>query len=230
MLLVGRVCLGGPLAPTAAAAEVEPWEAMDYGPFLTASIEAPEPAGNLAYKGLAIRLAGAFGGQAGEAVLFDTDLLRYAAGWNGNYVALKGVVFDGEHWAYPKTDGPQVFGNPPVPGWAHNGSFADPRPQPYGPLPRSHARWRGLYLHGPQVILSYTVGDMTVLERPGLARGAGLTAFERTLNLGPTTQTQAVQVAFSARRPTGRDRCARRRAGHGVVDTATCPTRHRERP
>ncbi|RME93247.1 MAG: hypothetical protein D6766_08540, partial [Verrucomicrobia bacterium] len=107
-----------------------------------------------------------------------------------------GVVFDGEHWAWPKIDGEQVFGNPVGPGWARQGSFADPRQYPYGPLPREHAHWRGLYLHGRQVILSYTVGDMSVLERPGLVHAGGLTAFDRVLNLGPTTHTQAVQVAF----------------------------------
>lgn len=190
----GLVLSGGLLQ--AANDRLPPWSAMDYGPFLTATIEAPEPAGNFAYKGMAIRLADAFGGQANEAVVFDTDLLRYAAGWTGNYVALKGVVFDGEHWAWPKTDGTQIFGNPVGPGWAREGRFDDPRPHPYGPLPREHAHWQGLYLHGRQVILSYTVGDMPVRERPGLVNGEGLTAFDRVLHLGPTIQTQAVQIAF----------------------------------
>jgi hypothetical protein len=113
----------------------KPWLDMDYGPFLTASIEAPYPAGNIAMKGVAIRLAQALGGARNEAVVFDTDLLRYSAGWTGGYVDLKGVVFDGEHWAYPKIAGEQVFGTATAPGWAHGGSFADPRPRPYGPLP-----------------------------------------------------------------------------------------------
>jgi cytochrome c2 len=174
------------------------WEVMDYGPFLTASIEAPQPRTNMACKGIAIDLGAGFGGTRREAVVFDTDLLRYSAGWMGNFVALKGVVFDGEHWAYPRIDGPQLFGNPAAPGWASEGRFADPREHPYGPLPRSWAHWKGLYLHGRKVILSYTVGDMAALEMPGLERRGELTAFSRTLNLSPSTNEQIVQVAFDA--------------------------------
>ena len=44
-----------------------PWQAMDYGPFLTASIEAPHPATNIAYKGIAINLGENFGGDHNEA-------------------------------------------------------------------------------------------------------------------------------------------------------------------
>ena len=84
-----------------APASAPPWQAMDYGPFLTASIEAPQPRTNIAYKGIAINLGVNFGGEHNEAVCFDTDLLRYSAGWTGDIVALKGGVFDGEHWAYP---------------------------------------------------------------------------------------------------------------------------------
>lgn len=168
---------------------------MDYGPFLTASIDSGQPRTNLAYKGIAIRLADAYGGHQNEAVVFDTDLLRYSAGWTGGYVALKGVVFDGEHWAYPRIDGRQVFGNPMKPGWAKAGSFTDPREYPYGPVPHDWAHWRGLYLHGQQVVLSYTVGNSEVLEMPALENRAGLVAFARVLNLGPSTAEQEIQIA-----------------------------------
>ena len=172
----------------------KPWLDMDYGPFLTASIEAPYPAGNIAMKGVAIRLARALGGARNEAVVFDTDLLRYSVGWTGGYVDLKGVVFDGEHWAYPKIAGEQVFGTATAPGWAHGGSFADPRPRPYGPLPRAWARWRGMYLHGEQVVLAYTVGDVQVLDAPGLETRGGLAAFTRTLEVGPSAVEMIVEV------------------------------------
>lgn len=199
-----RICPGGlaltlllALLPDAVQAQTgKPWEDMDYGPFLTVSIEAPKPEGNLAYKGIAIRLGDAFGGTANEAVTFDTDLLRYSAGWTGGFVALKGVVFDGEHWAYPRIAGDQVFGNPNLPGWARAGSFDDPREHPYGPVPDDWAHWEGLSLHGGKVVLQYTVGDMTVLELPGLERRGETTAFSRTFNLGPSTTDQIVQIAF----------------------------------
>src|SRR5205085_1326764 len=53
-----------------------------------------------------------------------------------------------------------------MPGWAKPGTddFKDPRPEPYGPLPRDWARFKGLYLSGNQVVLSYTVGDCLVQE------------------------------------------------------------------
>ena len=172
----------------------KPWIDMDYGPFLTAAIEAPQPATNIAFKGIAIPLGAAFDGSHNEAVVFDTDLLRYSAGWTGGFVGLSGVVFDGEHWAYPHIRGQQTFGNAQLPGWARKGSFHDPRPFIYGPLPRDWAHWRGLYLYDQKVILSYTVGQAEILEMPGLEKGAGLTAFARTLNLGRSTEDLLLQV------------------------------------
>lgn len=208
-----RVCLGtlallGMLAARVTAAEGQParsltgqpWVDMNYGPFLTASIEAPSPRTNLAYKGIAIPVGRVYGGTRNEAVVFDTDLLRYAAGWTGDFVALKGVVFDGEHWAYPQLAGDQVYGNPMQPGWAQAGRFDDPRPQPFGPLPVGWAKWRGLYLNGDQVVLRYTVGTTEVLERPALERAGEVTAFVRDLNRGVASESQELQVAFEAGR------------------------------
>lgn len=169
---------------------------MNYGPYLTASIEAPEPRTNIAFKGIAINLGANFGGDHNEAVVFDTDLLRYSAGWTGDFVALKGVAFDGEHWAYPRIQGEQVFGTRPAPGWAKEGKFADPREYHFGPLPHDWAHWQGLYLHEKSVVLSYTVGGMSVLEMPGLERSHGLTAFVRTLNLAPSTTDNHLQLLF----------------------------------
>ena len=173
-----------------------PWQAMDYGPFLTASIEAPHPGANIAFKGIAINLGANFDGDHNESVIFDTDLLRYSAGWTGDFVALKGIVFDGEHWAYPRIEGEQVFGNPAAPGWASAGSFHDPRGFPYGPLPRDWAHWKGLYLYESKVVLSYTVGAMVVLEMPALERHGDVPAFARILNLSPSTVDHTVQLLF----------------------------------
>lgn len=173
-----------------------PWEDMDYGPFLTASIEAPSPRTNIACKGIAIRLGSSANETPNAAVLFDTDLLRCAAGWTGGFVALKGVVFDGEHWAYPAIQGRQQFGNSALPGWSHDGDFHDPREFPFGPLPRSRARWNGLYLHGDQVILALRVADADVLELPGFEKGQDAEAFTRTLRIGPSTNQLELQVAF----------------------------------
>src|SRR5881409_2186211 len=88
--LVVLLCVSGsagfaqtPTAP--AAANVAPekpkeppkWETMDYGPVISATIVAPVPAANITNKGIAIKV-----GAHGEgAVLFDTDLMRWSAGW-----------------------------------------------------------------------------------------------------------------------------------------------------
>jgi mono/diheme cytochrome c family protein len=189
LLIFFAVCGWGAETP-----ERPRWEAMDYGPYLTASIEAPEPRTNIAYKGIAINLGANWGGDRNEAIVFDTDLLRYSAGWTGDFVALKGVVFDGEHWAYPSINGDQVFGNPVAPGWARSGNFSDPRQFHFGPLPRDWAHWNGLYLKEKKVVFSYSVGETSVLEMPCLEQFEGLTAFARILNLGPAAQGNAVQI------------------------------------
>ncbi|MBX3747764.1 MAG: c-type cytochrome [Verrucomicrobiae bacterium] len=169
---------------------------MDYGPYLTASIGIPGARTNIAYKGIAVNLGRAHGGTANEAVVFDTDLLRYAAGWTGNFVALRGLVYDGEHWTYPNLDGTPVFTNPAEPGWASNEEgWADPRPEPFGPLPRDWAHWKGLYRHGGTVVFSYTVGERTVLDRPSLEHGGAGTVFTRSLEVGAGARGLQVQVA-----------------------------------
>lgn len=205
------------VAAVGTARGVPPWEAMDYGPFFSATIEAPAPRTNFAYKGIAVNLGRGAGSTAGEAIVFDTDLLRYAAGWAGDFVALKGVAFDGEHWAWPKTAGRQVFGNPMLPGWAFGGSYADPRELPYGPLRREHAHWNGLHVHGDDVVFDYSVGGMEVLEQPGIEGEDGQRAFSRTLNLGPSAVEQGLQVVFEV----GRKGELRRWRGTGAVGNGT---------
>jgi hypothetical protein len=128
------------------------WAMMDYGPFLSATIGAGKPSGNVANKGVAIRL-----GEKGDAgVLFDTDLVRMAAGWTGGFLKLQGVAFDGAHGPNPEAAGDVKFATGQTPGWARPGTkdFADPRSEPFGPLPGQWAKYRGLYLHGEQVVLS----------------------------------------------------------------------------
>src|SRR5439155_25494558 len=67
--------------------------------------------------------------------------------------------------------------------------------RPYGPLPRRWAHYKGLYHFGNQVILSYTVGDVEVLEMPGIARAASEPVFTRMLNVGPHGKPMVLQVA-----------------------------------
>src|SRR3954454_24082240 len=59
---------------------------MDYGPYLASSLTMPVAGGKpkvVAYKSLDIKLGG------GAFVSFDTELLRYGAGWTGEFLDLK---------------------------------------------------------------------------------------------------------------------------------------------
>jgi putative heme-binding domain-containing protein len=191
-------------APTA----IEPWSAMDYGPSLSATIEAGDDGSNFAYKGIAVRLdAGQGGISRGRAwVVYDHDTLRLAAAWTGQgFIDWKGINFDGRHQAHPRITGRIHLSNPDGPGWANpqDQSFADLRErgrdgQSYGPLPRQWAHFHGLYRHGAQVVLSYTIGTAEILETPGLEidpAHPGQPIFTRTLEIGPSPAEVTMRVA-----------------------------------
>lgn len=147
-------------------------------PFTTACIGANWPEKNLAYKGMAIRLG------ENAAVTFDTDLLRFAAGWTGGYIRPHGVTFDGSHGGHPTIEGEQALGARQSPGWAgKDGQFTDPRPEPYGPLPADWARWDGAYVVGMDVVLSYTVHGAKVYEQASPVVVDGQTGFARTFRI-----------------------------------------------
>ena len=186
--------------------EGEQWyKDMDYGPYFTGTLEVSD--GNFAYKGVAVRLDDGPGGVAnGNAfVVFDTDLLRYAAGWTGpGFVDWTNIAFDGSHTTHMSIVGQLVFINPVIPGWGNpqEGSFEDPRLKgldlkPYGPLPRKWAHWKGLYVYGDRVALSYRVGDADVLEVPGLEQLDGNYVFTRTLDIGRSSHNLDIQVIGS---------------------------------
>lgn len=187
------------LAPVSGLAQQKPLGVDDGFPFLTACITAKYPVKNTANKGIAIRV----GNDA--AVCFDTDLLRYSAGWTSpadweaklneqkndirlsfpgwseRYLRLSGVTFDDGHGGHPQVSGNQKFATKPVPGWVvGSGDFTDPRSEPYGPIPESTGRYDGLYVVGKSVVLSYTVGGTKVYEQPGSVAKGGQTGFVRT--------------------------------------------------
>ena len=160
---------------------------MDHGPFFSGTIDSRFPGtGSLIKKGIVIRLEGG-------AVCFDTELLKFASGWAGGFLGFPSGR-DGIE-GQPFADGPVAFGTKPESlGCARAGSFKDPRPIPYGPLPAAWAKYRGLYLHGNRVILSYAVGDCAVLEEPGIERREGIVFFTRTLSLGRTKTAHTLLV------------------------------------
>lgn len=192
--------------------KIEPWSAMDYGPNLTHSYEVPGPVPNLAYKGIAVRLDPGAGGisRGRHWMLYDADTLRVAAAWSGagagdNFIDWRGIQLNGEHNIHPRLVGSIAAANSFGPGWGDaNGSFRDDRRvegrdgRRYGPLPRDWTKFRGLYHHGQQVVLSYSVGSSGVLELPRVLSGdksPRRQTFLRTLNIGPRDRDLVLQIA-----------------------------------
>jgi len=203
---LGKLPKGNSFGP--AAANVEPWVAMDYGPSLMNTFEVGGPGPNFAYKGIAVRLDSGPGGisRGHRWSLFDTDTLRLAAAWTGaGFIDWKGIHFNGQHQIYPKLAGSIQAANPVGPGWANpaTGLFQDPRflgrdKRPYGPLPRDWARYRGLYHFGDQTVIAYRVGDAAILELEGTESNPNdptKIAFTRTLEIGKSSRDLAMRVA-----------------------------------
>ncbi|HET6249342.1 MAG TPA: DUF6797 domain-containing protein [Tepidisphaeraceae bacterium] len=178
------------------------WDNLDYGPFLSASIQADFPADNMTYKGVAVKLGKVKVGDEEQdaSMCFDTQLCRVSAGWTGGFLHLKNVAFTGDHGPCPTVAGDVKFGTRNAIVWAQkDGSFTDPRialdGEPFGGMPRDYLHYKGLYRHGDQVIFSYSVNGMDVLDLPGVkqfTKGAG---FTRTFSVGASDVTQTLIVA-----------------------------------
>ncbi len=178
-----------------------PYQRMDFGPALSWTFEVAP--GNIAQKGIAVRLDEGPGGVgAGNAwMVYDHDTLRVATATTGTFVDWRGIAFDGSHGTHTRLTGNPHFVNPVGPGWASpDGSWLDPRPlgtdgKPYGPLPRSWARHRGLYLNGGRVVLASEVNGIGVLESPGWLPYGTTPVFLRTVNVGDGSAPLRLRVA-----------------------------------
>jgi glucose/arabinose dehydrogenase len=197
LLMLGAACAGDAPAPKKPKA----WEAMDYGPTLGCSLQVGS---QYVLRALIIRL------EAGRQTYccYDLETMRMAAAWSGGFIDWKGTIFDGEHHVQPKPVGTMLFADQVGPGWARDGSFADPRPEyraaynvPAGgseatregqPMPADWVRSKGHYLHGQQVVLSYTVNGCAVLESPATGEDG---AVLRTFTIGASASEQRVIVA-----------------------------------
>ncbi len=178
------------------------WDNLDYGPFLSASILAPAPAGNMTYKGVAVKLGKVKvdGEEQDASVCFDTQLMRMSAGWVGGFLHLENVAFTGTHGPCPAVAGEQIFGTRNAPGWAQkDGSFTDPRialhGEPFGGMPRDYLHYKGLYRCGDKVVFSYSVNGMDVLESPAIFEWNKAAHFIRDFRVGPSKMAQTMVIA-----------------------------------
>jgi cytochrome c5 len=179
------------------------YQRMDFGPVLFWTFEVDK--GNIAYKGMAVRLdVGPGGISKGNAwMVYDHDTMRVAAAWTGNeFVDWRNIAFDGSHGTHTRIVGTRAFVNPVGPGWSEPDSenFEDRRlrgrdNKPYGPLPRDWAHYKGLFLHENRAVIAYTVGDAQILEQPGYERSGRAIAFSRTLNVGRSSGDLLMRIA-----------------------------------
>ena len=157
---------------------------MDYGSMLTYTVGLPSASGttnaNLALKGICIRL----GGSHEAAVCFDTDLLRYYAGWTGGFLDVSRTHLTSSKGSWHAlVQGELKFSTLPGPGWTNGENLADPRPIAAGPLPRAWGRFKGIHRHGERVVLNYLVGESDILETPDCITTNGITFFVRTIHV-----------------------------------------------
>ena len=149
---------------------------MDHGPVYSGTVDALFPGrGAHAPKGLVLRLSR----EPAANVLFDTESLAIRSGWTGGFIGHPSGR-DGLE-GQPFADGAIKFGcKKDSLGWARNGEWKDPRPKPFGPLPKDWARYRGLSVSGDKVVLRYSVGSTAVLDHPSYANDV----FSRVLQAG----------------------------------------------
>ncbi|MFN0078065.1 MAG: DUF6797 domain-containing protein [Prosthecobacter sp.] len=181
---------------------------MDFGPALLWTLEAAP--GNIAYKGITVRLDEGAGGVSKGRVwmLYDHDTLRVAAAWAGDkFVDWRGIAFDGSHGTHTSIVGEKAFVNANTPGWANpaTGRYDEARllgddKLPYGPLPRDWMRFEGLSHHGQRVVLHYQVGKAKVLESPGVEVVDGKLVFTRTLEVGACDTALEMRIADTKQR------------------------------
>ena len=178
-----------------------PYRQMNFGPALFWTLQISP--GNIAQKGIAIRLDNGPGGVSkGRAwMVYDHDTMRVAAATTGDFVDWKGIAFDGSHGTHTSLTGDRHFENPVGPGWASpDGKWDDLRlvgrdNRRYGPLPRPWAHFEGVYLHSNKVVLAATVGGTRVLESPGWIDHDTAPIFTRTLNVSSSKKPLLLRVA-----------------------------------
>ncbi len=179
-----------------------PYQRMDFGPALFWTYEiAP---GNIAQKGIAVRLDDGPGGVSkGRAwMIYDHDTMRVATATTGDFVDWKGIAFDGSHGTHTGLTGERHFINPVGPGWASpEGKWGDDARvigkdgKRYGPLPRTWARFEGMYLQGRHAVIAANIGGVRVLESPGWIDYGATPVFTRSLNVAASPKPLLLRIA-----------------------------------
>jgi len=181
-LLLALILLAAPAFAQNKGPEI-PWDKMDLGPFHSGCYQVRN---TTSYKGVAVSVGTA---EAPAAMLFDTELLRFHAAWEGklaifprNRGGLEGTI---------RNDAEVQLSNGWRTGWGTEVKD-DPRLQHQGAAPG--LKWRGLYVNGGRTVLSYAIGNQAVLELPGSEKHDGIRIFTRTFTIGPGSEGRQLQV------------------------------------
>ena len=174
-----------------------PYKRMELGPFLQWTYQIEK--GNIAQKGIAIRLDDGPGGVTkGRAwMVYDHDTMRVAAASTGEFVDWRGIAFDGSHGSHTSLAGDKHFINPVGPGWSL-GDFGDKREaakdgKKYGPHPG--LKYKGISVYQNQSVIEAEIFGAPVLDSPAWIDYGNTPVFVRTINVGAAAQPLRLRVA-----------------------------------
>ncbi len=179
-----------------------PYQRMELGNALFWTLEVA--AGNIAQKGIAIRLDDGPGGVTkGKAwMVYDHDTMRVATATTGAFVDWKGIAFDGSHGTHTSLIGEKHFILPAEPGWSVSGSFEDTRPvakdgKRYGPV--DGLRFEGLYTYNTSVgtknLIAASIHGTRVLESPAWMDYGTTPILVRNVNVSAAKSPLFMRVA-----------------------------------
>lgn len=177
--------------------QLAPFVEPDF-PFITTSMDlrnmaAHFPQDNVVSRGIVVLL------EDNTYACFDTDLLRWAVGWTGDFISLTGMAQISYDDFFNKNNKfPQILGDPKwatglYPGWEIKKAMRqDPRDKnpadrnyAWGPIPDTQGRYEGLYPQDDGVILEYRVDEVLIREKLTTDHFEGGTIFVRNLQILP---------------------------------------------
>ena len=166
------------------------WDDMDLGPFFSGCYKVGE---STSFKGVAVAVGTK---DAPATMLFDTELLRFHAAWEGglaNFPRARGGL-EGQIGAAGDVSLSTGWGT----GWGAK-IADDPRTDHQGSV--AGLKWRGIYTNGPHTVLSYSVGAQSVLELPGSEMHDGIRVFTRTFSVSASSEAKRILVLDTGAMP-----------------------------
>ena len=177
-------------------------------PYFVTTLDAGKLGASFPQRNLAVRCVVLMLGNESYAC-FDTDLLRLAAAWRGDFMSMTTMAQVSYNEPFNKNNQiPRVLGAPIVAngmyaGWSAGApSFGDPRPagrnpddMGRGPIVATAGRWNGVRVAANRAVLSYAVAGTEISEEIGSVAEGKQVGITRTIRTGPTAQPITLVVA-----------------------------------